>query len=408
MQKFLVLLSAILCLCLCLPAPGAHAAREASGKAAADGLNAFACDAYARLRVQKGNLFFSPLSISCALAAAGTGARGETAAQMARSLRMQLGGEQAHTALTALLRGLNTARDDGQPQIEIANSIWPHTDFSLRPEYVETAQKTFDAAVLHVDYARDAEAAAARINAWIADKTHGRIRDIIHPPPADTRLVLVNAVYFKGAWASPFLPENTEDDLFHAPGKAVRTPFMSKTKAFRYGEMKDMQILELPYKGGEFSLLVLLPAKTPGALEKLEKELSAQRLAQWTGALHTRTVRVFLPKFSLSWGPAALNDALVSLGMRDAFSPHAADFSGMSPDGGLFIGSLLHQANVDVDEYGTTAAAVTASPMPAAGPGGLPPIITVFRADRPFLFLIRDTLRGTVLFMGRLTEPGGP
>jgi serpin B len=389
-------------LCLFQAVPGIHAAPAPSGGRVEDGVNTFACDLYAQLRTHKGNLFFSPLSIAYALAVAGAGARGETAAQMARTLHALPGGEHAHQAFADLLQRLNTMQGEGHPQVEIANSLWPHKDFSLRPEYVEMARKYYDAAVLPLDYAGDA---AARVNAWVEGKTRGRIRGIMIPPPPETRLVLVNAVYFAGSWAKPFDPDATCEDIFHAAGKAVRTPFMETTYRFGYLEMKNLQILKLPYAGGTLSLIVLLPAKIPGALEKLEKDLSAQRLAQWIDTLTDRNVQVFLPKFTMSWGPASLNTALGALGMRDAFSPQAADFSGMGRDSDVFLGNVLHKAYVDVDEQGTTAAAVTMDLMPTAGPAGLPMIFPIFRANRPFIFLIRENVGGAVLFMGRLTQP---
>ncbi|MDR2696819.1 MAG: serpin family protein [Deltaproteobacteria bacterium] len=403
MRKASVLLSALLCLFLSTPIAGA--APATSGGSLADGVNAFACDLYGQLRTHKGNLFFSPLGITYALAAAGAGARGETAAQMERTLRLASGGEQARRALADLLQRLNVSQDEGHPRIEIANSLWPHKDFSLRPEYVELAQKYFDTAVLPVDYQGGATEAAARINAWIEEKTRGRIRDIMSPPPADTRLVLANAVYFRGVWASPFDPGATREDIFHAPGKAVQAPFMKQTGSFGYLEARDLQILERRYAGGAFSLLAFLPAKTPGALEKLEKDLGAQRLAQWTGALIQREVQVVLPKFKLSWGPASLTATLGALGMQSAFSPQGADFGGMSPDPDLFIDNIVHQADVDLDEQGTAASAATMTMMAASGRPGVPMVPPVFRADRPFVFLIRENAGGTVLFMGRLTNP---
>jgi serpin B len=404
MKKFLVIFAALLCLFLSVS--NADAAPAPSGKAVTDGINAFACDLYGQLRSQQGNLFFSPLSITYALAAAGAGAGGETLAQMERALHAPMRGEQARQAFAGLLQGVNAEQRGGQLQIEIANSLWPAKKFSLLPAYVETAQKHFDAAVMPVDYAKDSRAVASRINAWVEEKTRGRIRNFMTMPPApDTRLTLINTVYFKGSWVSPFKAKKTREDVFHAPGKAVRVPFMSQKNRFRYLELKDLQVLALPYGDGRFSLIALLPARTPGALENLENELSPHKLVQWTGALAWREVKVFLPKFTLSWGPASLKGTLDSLGMGNAFSPDSADFSGMSLEKpGLLIGDVLHQANIDVDEQGTVAAAATGAPIAAAA--SLPSkAVPEFRADRPFVFLIRDNVVGTILFMGRLMDP---
>ena len=388
-------------LCLSLSASMTHALPASSDKSAGDGVNAFACTLYAQLQQQKGNLFFSPLGISYAFAAAGVGAQGESAAQMEKALHAS--GEQGRQALAALMQRLNATQRDDQLRIHIANSLWPHKNYPLRPEYIETARKYYDAAVTPLNYTGDAPAAAARINAWIEQKTRGRIRDMIGAPPGDTRLLLVNAVYFDARWMSPFASHATRKNTFHAPGKALEASFMSREGVYGYRQMQDMQILELPYAGETCSLIVLLPAAKPGALEDLESKLSALRLAQWTDALPRQEVQVFLPKFKLSWGPASLNEALGAMGVRDVFSPGSADFSGMSPEAGLYIGNVLHKANVEVDEAGTVAAAASAVEFaPAsAGPRDMP----VFRADRPFLFLIRDRVDGAILFMGRLTEP---
>ena len=398
-MKRLFFLSALLCLSLSVPK--ADALPAASDTSAGDGINAFACNLYARLQKHKGNLFFSPLGISYALAAAGVGARGESAAQMEKALHAS--GEQERQALAALMQRLNAAQHGEQLRITIANSLWPHKDYPLRPEYMEAVRNYYDAAVIPLDYAGDAAAAAARINAWIGEKTRGRIRDMVGAPPGDTRLLLVNAVYFDARWMSPFESHATRKRVFYAPDKAIEAPFMSREGVYGYRQIQDLQILELPYYGEKCSLVVLLPAAKPGALEELEKHLSAQRLAQWTEALPRQEVQVFLPKFKLSWGPASLNEALGALGIREAFSPESADFSGMSPEAGLYIGNVLHKANVEVDEAGTVAAAASAVEfLPgSAGPRAMP----VFLADRPFMFFIRDKVEGAILFMGRLTDP---
>ena len=398
-MKKLFFLSALLC--LSLSAPKAHALPAASETSAGDGVNAFACSLYAQLQKHNGNLFFSPLGISYALAAAGAGARGESAAQMEKALHAS--GEQGRQALAALMRRLNATHHDEQLRINIANSLWPHKDYPLRPEYLEAVRNYYDADVIPLDYAGSATAAAARINAWIEKKTQDRIRDMVGAPPGDTRLLLVNAVYFDARWMHPFESHATRQRVFHAPGKATDAPFMSREGVYGYRQVQDLQILELPYKGEKYSLIVLLPAAKPDALEKLETQLTALRLAQWADALPRHEVQVFLPKFKLSWGPASLNEALGALGMREVFSPASADFSGMSQEAGLYIGNVLHKANVQVDEAGTVAAAASAVEF-APGSAG-PRAIPVFLADRPFVFFIRDKAEGTILFMGRLTDP---
>ncbi|MCL2829736.1 MAG: serpin family protein [Betaproteobacteria bacterium] len=371
-----------------------------STETAEAGINAFACDLYAQLKKQGGNLFFSPLSISYALAVTGAGARGETLAQMERVLHAPLGKQHDHAAFSKLMQRLNTAQSDEQVRMVIANSLWPDKSLSIRPEYEETARNYYGAPITPVNY-KDGQNAAKQINAWVEQKTRDRIRDLLSPGDlnASTRLVLVNAVYFNGRWLSPFDSGNTRTAVFHAPGKQVDTRFMFQKKVFRYGQVENLQILELPYKGEGFSMLALLPEDKPGALEKLEGALSPESLAQWTTALTRQEVNVLFPKFKLTWGARELNGELIALGMRNAFG--SADFSGISPEN-PFISKVVHKADVEVDEGGTVAAAATGVMMSKSA---VARPIPEFRADRPFLFLIRENSKGTILFMGRLTEP---
>ena len=389
-------------LCLILVTHRAQAWAAFSGQSAGEGINAFACNLYAHLQKQTGNLFFSPLGITYALATAGAGARGESAAQIEKVLH--LSGEQGCQTLAALMQRLNAAQHDGQLRIDIANSLWPHKDYPLRSEYLETVRNCYDAAVTPLDYEGDAAGAATRINAWIEKKTQGRIRDMVGKPPPDTRLLLVNAVYFDARWMYPFKSHATRKNIFHAPGKEIEVSFMSREGVYKYRQMQDLQILELPYAGETCSLVVLLPAAKSGALEELETRLSALQFAQWTDALPEEEVQVFLPKFKLSFGPVSLNEAFGQLGLRRIFSPESADFSGMSQEAaGLYMGNVLHKANVEVDEAGTVAAAASVVEF-LPGSGG-PRSMPVFLADRPFMFFIRDKVDGAILFMGRLIDP---
>jgi len=365
---------------------------------------ALGCELYSQLKERKGNLLFSPLSISCALAAVRAGARGETAAQIERILRTPLGGKQGPLAFAGAKRRLNAARNGEQVQAEIANSLWVQKSFSLRLEYMETVRKYYDTAVMPVDYADDPSTVAAQLNAWAQKKTRGSALNPMGVPTADTRLVLVNAACFSGRWLSPFKPYITQPEVFHAAKKATELPFMLQTGEFGYGQTENLQILELPYKGEKFSLFLLLPAEKPGALEALEEELSPESLAQWTALLTRQNVQVFLPKFKLTWGLNSLTEALKALGMCDAFS-EVADLGDMSPEANLRINELLHQSEVEVEEGGTPVTAETGKMwcLSVDTPPQDTPLI--FRANRPFLFLIRDNVETTLLFMGRLTNP---
>ncbi|MCL2011896.1 MAG: serpin family protein [Cystobacterineae bacterium] len=372
-------------------------------KTAEEAINAFACDMFAQLKKQEGNLFFSPLSMAYALAFTGAGARAQTLAQMQRVLRASLDNPQGHEAFAKLMQRLNAAQNDAQVRVEMANALWPAQTFSMHTAYVEVAKKYYEAPIFPVDYA-DSAGAAKQINTWVEEKTKGHIRNLLNPEDinAAMRLVLTNAVYFNGRWLLPFEARQTRPGIFHAPGKEAEVPFMYQKDSFKYGQVEGLQMLELPYKGEAFSMRVLLPEDKPGALEKLEKALSPERLAQWTKALRLQEVRVVFPKLKLTWGVQDLKEALVALGMRDAFVLGKANFSGMSAEKDFLISKVLHKATLEVDEGGTVATATTAF---LGTMGGMPPPAPEFRADRPFLFLILDNTKGTLLFVGRITNP---
>lgn len=237
-------------------------------------------------------------------------------------------------------------------------------------------------------------------------KTQDKIKDLIQSGNLDplTRLVLVNAIYFKGNWASPFDPAHTAEGAFVvAPDAEVRVPLMAKLQRIPYAEFEEVQIAKLPYAGAGLSMLVVLPREKAG-LAALEARLTPDVLAAWRAGLAERDVRLVLPKFKLTWGAFELNGALKALGMLDAFSDTQADFSGM--DGRpawLYIGLVLHKAFVEVNEEGTEAAAATAVVMRARAMRPSPPV--EFRADHPFLFLIQEETTGAILFLGRVADP---
>ena len=367
------------------------------------GNTAFAVDLYDKLRTQPGNLCFSPYSISTALAMTYGGARDETEEQMAQTLHFNLPADQLHPAFAALAADFTTEQQKGLVKLVEANTLWPQKDFAFRSDYLALCQKYYGTAIKPVDYARHTEAARKTINAWVEAKTNRKIVELLKPGMLDSsnRLVLVNAIYFKGNWASQFESKLTEDKPFHvSPEKTITTPLMRQTHDYHYAELSDLQILEFPYVGGDLSMLVLLPRQKDG-LGNLETELTAQNLATWMANLQSEKVEVFLPKFKIT-SEFSLADTLGRMGMPDAFIYGRADFSGMDGRQDLYVSAVAHQAFVEVNEEGTEAAAVTAVLMM---PGGLPPPLPVFRVDHPFLFLIRDNRNGSVLFMGRVTNP---
>ena len=384
-------------------------ARSAEGtemKTLVEGNTAFALQLYGKLRSTDGNLALSPYSISSALAMTCAGARGETARQMEQTLHF----DQSQADLHALFGQLNAALKaaPGSNELNIANSLWPQEKYPFRPEFLSRLSKDYGATVTPLDYEQKAESARVTINLWVDDKTRHKIAEIIGPGVLDglTRLVLVNAIYFKGAWATPFPESATRPDPFYTrPDTTVAVPFMHRHGQFSYGENDRLQLLALPYAGRQLEMLVLLPRSRDG-LGQLEEGLTPASLSAWTAGMRNQPVNVALPKFKISSG-FGLGDTLRTLGMKDAFDPGKADFSGMDGHAHwLYLSAVLHKAYIDVNEKGTEAAAATAVAVRAAGIAMPLEPPREFRADHPFLFLIRDSASGSILFLGRVTKPG--
>lgn len=394
-----------------LLAAAAHAAAPSlppSVAVAVSNNTAFACDLYAQLKSQEGNLFFSPYSVSTALAMTYAGARGETATQMARTLRFTLPQADLHPAFTALAAQMNAVQQAGQVQLSIANSLWPHKSYPFLEEYRALVKKNYGTIITPVDFAKEEPKARAQINQWVEEKTQKKITNVIGAPIDPlTRLVLVNAVYFKGNWEIQFKAAQTQQSpFFITVEKSVQAPLMSQTHEFKYGAWQNAQLIELPYAGTELSMLVILPAgKTPRELAEVENALSVERLTEWRAQMRKQKVQLFLPKFKVTWGVHSLKNSLLALGIRDAFAEDKADFSGMDGKRDLLVSDVLHKAFVSVDEAGTEAAAATAVVMQAKSEPARPP---VFRADHPFLFLIQENRTGSILFLGRVTDPTAP
>ena len=369
------------------------------------GDNQFAVDLYAQLdREQSGkDLFFSPTSISVALAMTAAGARGPTQVEMADVLHLGADLARAHAHYHQLLEQWNAVGEKRAYQLRVANRLWGQKGYPVLPEFLTLTRQQYGAEMLLVDFAQ-AEAARGEINRWVEQQTNDKIKDLIPPGSlnAMTRLVLTNAVYFKGDWVQPFNKQTTRDEDFAVSAQVkVKVPLMHQKAKVGYAEEETFQALELPYAGRELSMVVLLPKKVDG-LPELEKALTVDKLAALMSKLHVREVNAYLPKFKLETA-YELNPTLEAMGMKRAFT-RAADFSGISSAEALYISAVVHKAYVDVNEEGTEAAAATGVVM-KAGAMRLPQPIPVFRADHPFLFVIRDTKAGSILFMGRLTNP---
>jgi serine protease inhibitor len=381
------------------------AAIDPNQQAVVTGNNKFALALYSKLESQQGNLFLSPYSISTALAMTCAGAKGETEKQMTQALCFASGNkEQFNKSFGEIIKQLNASGEKGGYELTVANALWGQKDYKFLPEYLTLVRENYGGDLQQVDFATQAEAARKTINAWVESKTKDKIKELIKPGMLDsaTRLVLTNAIYFKGKWASPFKAERTQDSPFTLlDGRKVNVPTMSQTDRFGYTETNDIQVLDMPYGNNDLSMVILLPKKVDG-VKNLEKELAPDNLAGWLARMPRREVQVFFPRFKMA-SEFGLAKVLGEMGMPDAFSGKA-DFSGMTGSRDLFISAVVHKAYVDVNEEGTEAAAATGVTMKLTSIGIPPP---VFRADHPFVFLIRDNQTGSILFLGRLESPVG-
>ena len=368
----------------------------------------FALKLYKDLNDGSGNLFFSPYSISTAMAMTWGGARGETASQMAGALEFTLkpdkeggplGRERLHIAFGELQRSLRAAGGKGGVEMSIANALWPQKDYPFLKSYLEMIEAEYGSASRPLDY-RSPEEARGVINRWVEGETRRKIKDLLPEGSIDsmTRMVLTNAIYFKGNWATQFNVKRTREMPFRlAAGKIRKTPMMFQKGNFGYFQDDEVQVIEMPYKGEKVSMVVLLPRKVDG-LAALEKHLAAEKLSGWLGKLRRVKVDTLFPRFKLT-SRFDLSGKLQNLGMKKAFSD--ADFSGMDGTTKLYLSAVFHKAFVEVNEEGTEAAAATGAVVGLRsirrGPS--------FRADHPFLFLIRDKATGSILFLGRYVSP---
>jgi serpin B len=390
-------------ICAVLSLAAAVPAAETNQDGVVEGNNKFALDLYQKLHSEPGNLFFSPYSISTALAFAYAGARGETEKQMRETLCFpaSISNKQFHEEFGKIIGRLNEAGQKGAYELVVANALWGQKDYKFLNDFLTVVRESYAGDLQQVDFIKQTEEARQTINAWVEEKTRDKIKELIKPGMIDamTRLVLTNAIYFKGKWASQFKPEQTQNAPFTLlDGQKVNVPMMTQTEKFGYTETDTAQVLEMSYVNDELAMVVFLPKKIDGVGD-LEKELTSGKLGDLLDRLRKREVVVFLPRFKMT-KEFELSQTLYSMGMPDAFSGRA-DFSGMTGDKELFISAVIHKAYVDVNEEGTEAAAATGIVMKLTAVEPPPPI---FRADRPFVFIIRDKQSGSILFMGRVAN----
>ncbi len=376
------------------------------------GNNDFAFDFYAKLKQDpnitvpkgepNGNLFFSPYSLSTALAMTYAGARGNTEKQMAEALHFTLPQQHLHPAFGVLQKQLIQDENSQDYQLLLANALWPQKREPILKEFLDLNKQYYRAGITQLDFANETEKSRQIINSWVEEKTKGKIKDLIPLKGVDpeTVLLLTNAVYFKGEWKLKFERNDTKREDFTIFSKAkVMVNMMHLKENFKYYEDADQQALELPYKNDKISMLVFLPKETKG-LREIENILTPENLNSLLPKMQMTKVDVYFPKFKIAWGTFSLNKVFISLGMSDTFDQGKADFSGIKVKRDVWIENIFHKAFIEVNEEGTEAAVSTAVAIVQSIE-----FPVVFRADHPFIFLIKDNRSGSILFMGRVMNP---
>lgn len=379
------------------------------------GNNAFAFDFYQRAaREGDANLIFSPFSISQAFGMLLAAARGDTAQQITSTLQYGLAPDDLHPAFSALnsslaeREGAEGAGEGERLQLNIANSLWAQQDYPFREAYIDLVREFYSGGLFFTDFMRLPDEAREAINAWIEDETEDKIQDMLGPGSVttDTRMVLVNAIYFNGSWLNSFEESATQDDTFTLlDGSTVTVPMMAQQESLAYLQGDGFQAVELPYFGGDVAMLIVLPDE--GQFEAVQSALDQQQFDAIRQSLAFQTVQLAMPRFEFETS-LDLSASLEALGMVDVFDPDLADLTGMfdpaSVDQGLFVSAALHKAYIGVDEAGTEAAAATAIIVGVmSAPVEVEPI--VLRLDRPFIYTIYDRQTGSILFLGQVMNP---
>ncbi len=373
-----------------------------------EGANKFAFELYSQLAEENKNSFLSPYSIHTALAMTYEGAGSETADGMESALNLPPEDDVRLPAFADLHKKLNS---DRSTELKTANALWPQENFPFYEEYLEAVKKHYLAEIESLDYSTSRNAAVKRINEWAANHTENKIKKILQSLDPLTRLVLTNAIYFKGTWVMPFDKSLTEKESFHLPdGSSVQTPIMQfhenrlEENQFHYSETSGIEALKLPYSGKEMSMIFLLPKDKSNGIGWLKDHISSEEFEEIQKSFEkTQMEELKIPKFEFKTKyRKELKNALKGLGMSSAFEPSLADFSAMSPVGkDLYIDKIVHKTYIKVEEKGTEAAAVTAVGMNETAVVENPSFI----ANRPFMFLIKDEKTDSILFMGSVVNP---
>lgn len=402
----LALLSAAVLLA-CAASPGGEpAVNEEAVREVCSGFNAFATDLYREVADKPGNVVLSPASVAIALGMVHAGAEGETADEIAGALHVGRPVNDLHAAIGEILRRWN--RPEGY-ELSVANRLFGDGGVPFAKRYLDVTRRSFDAPLETMDFRGDPGGSRQRINGWVEEQTRRKIRDLLSEGAVTplTRLVLVNAVYFKAQWVEPFPEAATAEAEFRAPAGPKRVPMMNAVATYRYAASpaERVRLLDIPYRGRAFAMTIVLPDDVEG-LGALEGRLDAKRLGSWIEAMAGERVRLRLPKFKIEMvEPLTLSRPLRALGVERAFDPATADLGAMATSGErLFVSEGFHKAFIEIDEKGTEAAAATALGIRAtSAPPQRDPV--PFVVDRPFLYLIRDTRTGAILFLGRVEDP---
>ncbi len=367
--------------------------------------NKFALDLYSRYKMKEDNIFFSPYSISTALAMTYEGAKGQTAEEMRSVFYFPEDDDERRSSYANLYKEIN--KEGKEYKLNTANALWAEHSFQFLDEYFNIVEEYYGGKVTNLDFKKDPEGSRIIINDWVEDKTNNKIKDLIPAGLIDpmTRLVLTNAIYFKGEWVKQFNEDATQEQNFRVSSSdGVKVQMMQRTddeSIFNYAEEEELQILEMPYSGEDLSMLIFLPKNDD--MKALENSITIKKLTEWRANLEKKRVDIFIPKFKLETKYFMAQD-LIEMGMPSAFV--SADFSGITGKKDLFISQVIHQAFVEVNEEGTEAAAATAVVMKITSTGsGSGPQIPTFRADHPFIFIIQQKDTGNILFMGRVNNP---
>ncbi|XP_060949724.1 leukocyte elastase inhibitor-like [Limanda limanda] len=356
------------------------------------------------------NVFYSPFSISSALTMVMLGARGNTHTQMSESLKTKHCQDDVHADFSKLLNALNKA--DAPYSLSVANRLYGEQSYQFVEDFLGETRKHYDAELESVDFKTSHEAARLKINKWMEKQTQGKIQDVLAQGVVDnmTRLVLVNAIYFKGNWNKKFSEDDTKDAQFRINKNQTKpVKMMHQETKFPYSFISKVncQVLEIPYKGEELSMLIFLPkdiGDSTTGLEKLEKKLTYENFVKWTrrDKMNKKKLELGLPRFKMEES-YDMKDVLISMGMVDAFDEAMSDFSGMSPSKDLVLSKVVHKAFVEVNEAGTEAGAAATASSREYGLFDMPSVR--FIADHPFLFFIRHNPTVSVLFAGRFCSP---